>query len=190
MTRLERFNGWRLKWLRLTCMLEFGLMVTVMAGGPLLQERFANAPWRHAARTFDLCAGAFCLLWLLLGFLEVCDFSSRPRPGELRRFLVVVCRGLAAWLRNYLGAASVACVATAAYFWWLSGAPRRSCAIAVAGWLWAALYPLAVPWPNEQRFLLGLVLGGLATALQGILDVAAFLRGKSEWNRAAAAPAE
>ena len=171
-------------------MLAFGLMFGIIAGGPLVQERFANAPWRHAAAVFVAWATGLCALWVLLRILEVRDLPSRPPSGEIWAFLLAVSWGLGGWLRDYFGVASVVCFATAGYLWWCSKGRRRGCTIAVAGWLCAGCYPLVIPWSNEHRLLLGMVVGGVATALQGILDVVAFLRGKTpEWSQSVATPA-
>jgi hypothetical protein len=162
-------------------MLALGLTLEVLAGLGLLQERFANAPWRHAANHFLLGAGIFVVLRFLL---DPPTSVLAPSRELLWWFLLALAWGVAVWLRDLPGVFSVICLLTAAYLWRHLRSP-----FLVAGWLWAALWPLTVPWPNKQRLLLAALLGGATSTLQGAWDVVAFLCGRRpEWRRAPAEP--
>jgi hypothetical protein len=191
LTRLERFGLWRREWLFVTYLLALGLMCDVFSGAYLLNGRWASATWRPVAEMFWMFACAFSALWFLLNFPEFPDPDRPSPPGDLWGFLFAVGAVLGFLLRTHVAAAPVVCMAAVAYMWLVGRVRRRSCLIAAAGWLCAGIFPLMVPWPNEQRFVLGILLGGLATALQGVVDVVAFLIGRRpEWSQPTTDPAE
>jgi hypothetical protein len=151
--------------------------MALLGGEGLAAAWFPNAPLPHAARVALLCAAILSLLLLLLHFPE--PPGSVPPPWEGRNkwsfALLAVGFGLAWWQRTHFWAAPVLGFSLAGAIWLVSKPRQRSCVLAVAGWLWAGLYPLTLAWPNEQRFYLALFIGGVATTLQGVWDVFRYL---------------
>lgn len=183
MTRFERFNAWRRRWLAVTFLLWLGLDFAVFAG-EFLRHRFAGALWFKSAWAVLWCGAVFCLLWLVLSAWD--RDLKRPSPGDAWTLALAVAWMVSFELRSHPAVVFVVCGLTAAFMWRLSLKQRSPFVIPVAGWLWAGIYPLTVPWPDDQRFLLSMLIGGLVTALQGGADVIAYLLGKRpEWSQPA-----
>jgi hypothetical protein len=132
----------------------------------------------HATGVALLC---FAILNLLLILLH--SFSQPPagRPARWTGrnkwpfMLLAVGIGLSFWQSARVWAAPVLGFSAAQFLWLLSKSGERSCVLPAAGWLWAGLYPLTLAWPNEQRYYLAFLIGGVATTLQGVWDVFRYL---------------
>lgn len=75
--------------------------------------------------------------------------------------------------REQTWATPVAALSMAGLLWLRFSREERRLAIALAGCLWGAIYPLTLDWPNADRMNLGLFIGGLATAVQGAVQIGA-----------------
>jgi hypothetical protein len=183
-TRFQRFEGWRRRWLAISHLLWLGLVLIAISGRYLVYERFGGASWRPAAMAVWACIVGFCWIWFLLNYPEPPRLDRPSRSGALWLFLLAACGVAAFSLRTHPGALPVLCAAGAAYVWYLGRVRRRSCAIALAAWLIAGLLPFAISWAYDQRFMLGVLLGGFGTAFQGAWDMTSFLLGRRpEWSQ-------
>ncbi len=86
--------------------------------------------------------------------------------------------GLALWQREQLWAPLMTACAVAGLVW-----PKSRPHLAAA-WLCAGLIPAFVPWSNEERVWLVLLVGGLATIVRGIWEAVWYLRHRRRgWAR-------
>lgn len=165
-------------------MLAWGWLLAVLGGYGLAPMRLPNAPVHHLAVVALRFATLLCFPLLILQLFDVSpDWRTRwDRKLWWSLLVLALCSGLSCWQRGSIWAAPVASLGVAQFIWVRSKSEQSSYPLAVAGWVWAGLYPLTLPWPNEQRFYLALVLGGAATALQGAWEVVRYLRGhKPQW---------
>jgi hypothetical protein len=168
---LYRSTQWCLNETRL---LVSGLFMAVLAGQGLAEERYPRATW------YWLLILPFCLWYLWAGW------PGRPTPENLRQYrahataallLWIPCLVLLYWQRTHAWSViGIGFVSALAF-----GAAMKSLyklrAITFAGWILAVPVVFRLAWPNTQRFMLVLVLGGLAIALQGALNFVQALPG-------------
>jgi hypothetical protein len=96
------------------------------------------------------------------------------RPWDRRKWWFVLFGTggvLCAWQSSQVWAAPGAAACFFALLWLRVAHGRHRFPIALAGWIWAGMLPLTVAWPNEQRFELALLTGGVFTVFQGIVEM-------------------
>lgn len=108
------------------------------------------------------------------------DIATFPRPRRWTgkdgwTVLLLAIIVFAFTQRESSWAGPVACFCFFAAIWLRSTPAQRRWPISAAGWLWGGIYPWMLAWPNADRFDLGLLIGGAATALEGIADIFRFL---------------
>jgi hypothetical protein len=148
--------------------------VIVLAVEDLLQQRFGSVP---SPFRVPLSIAMFIVLAWQIWALSPRDPESEAEksPGVL--LLAAICIGVLTWQREHAWAVVGTSVALALFFAWAGGKVyRRPLWLAIVGWSIAGPAVFLFPWPNDQRFMLVLVLGGLVTALQGSVNFVRALR--------------
>lgn len=175
-TQRPQLNGYRgLRWWAVwlfgsSHMFMFGLLVASVTGQALGRQRpeLVLEPWNHVL----IAVVVVCLVWWAVAFFPRPSMSSPSAvPDRLgrTRLILAACVVLLVWQRS--SAWSVVCLGpiAAAYLWaWYSKAKWPFPYIAVVGYCVASPAVFLLRWTNDQRFLMVLCLGGVATALQGL----------------------
>ena len=183
MSEAPKKHDWRwwLKWFKATThMFMLGIGVTALGSNMLFHERpkWLPAPWNTVAFVAFMVAWAW-LIWVSSPGLPP-DFDARPSSESTREIgfplLFAIVAGVLRWQweRDW----AVACLGPVAALalWAISHKQGIRPFAAAAVWTFAGFAALQFPWSNPQRFLLAMVIGGLATAIQGAFASLGFYR--------------
>jgi hypothetical protein len=157
-----------------------GVGVTSLGSQLLLSQRpsLLPAPWNSVA------FGIFMISWLWFLWVTFPGALSIDAPHPLSKISIEKKSWFISgasifilrwqWDQNW----SVACLGPAAALalWSFAHAQRIKPYGAMVIWTFSGLAALQLPWPNPQRFLLTMVIGGLATILQGAFAFLHFYR--------------
>lgn len=166
------------RWLTRWCLYEAhllvsGLFMATLAGQGLIEERYPRVTW------YWLVTVPFWLWYLWAGW------PGNPSEEELKRFpaigatallLWIPCFLLLYWQRAHFWAVVAFGLVSAVAVGIVVKSRYKSSAIPLVGWTLAVPIVFRLAWPNGQRFMLVLVLGGFVTALQGGLNFVRALR--------------
>jgi hypothetical protein len=156
-------------WLCSTGLLISGMAMAIASGDQLIQERFPHFVYSWPVVLLNVLAFLFVFL-SLFKHSPVSENRIEFRI-EVAGFLMLLGFCVTAWQRDHLWAVLGIGPSMAIFFFELAKLRERSFVIAVAGWILAVCAAVYLPWPNGQRYLLVLVLGGFGTALQGAFDL-------------------
>ena len=176
MEALDEKRGFR--WLARWCLYEAhllvsGLFMAALAGQGLIEERYPRATW------YWLVIVPFWLWYLWAGW------PGNPSDEELKRFpsigatailLWISCFFLLYWQRAHTWAVVAVGLVSAVAVGTMVKSRYKSYAVTLIGWMLAVPIVFRLAWPNDQRFMLVLVLGGSVTALQGSVNFVRALR--------------
>jgi hypothetical protein len=177
--RLDRFWRWAREWTRVTHTFTWGLLLCVLPGARVEHRAFAGSPAHGLLLKALMIAAAWCFIAI---FLELCGSANEfgtHRPWKPQdKWLVLLCGSfaLSVFETAQIWAAPVAAFSVLGILCVRLTPLRRRWPIAPAGWLLAGVYPLTVAWPNELRYDLAFAIGGIATALEGAIEIVRFLR--------------
>jgi len=127
-------------------------------------------------------AAVWCLVAIILGpwgRLERESDCGWHWPRGWKNWMQIVlfaCIFFSVDEKTQIWAAPAVCFSAFGFVWLQSTPAQKRWPIAPVGWLWAGIYPLTVAWPNQQRFDLALLVGGIGMALQGIVEIVRSLR--------------
>ena len=179
MEGLDEKRGFR--WLARWCLfkahlLVSGLFMAVLAGQGLIEERYPKATWYWLV----IIPFGFWYLWAEWPgrWAESLDDELKgfPSIGAIAMLLWIPCFFLLYWQRAHAWAVVAVGLVSAVAVGTMVKSRYNSYAITLIGWMLAVPTVFRFKWPNEQRFMLVLVLGGLVTALQGSVSFVRALR--------------
>jgi len=181
MSDVPKTHGWRwwLQWYKAsTYLFMMGIGVASLGCHTLSQLRPSLLPSPWATVAFCTFMLSF-LWWLWVSFPSLESVRVAPSPhsreaGPLFLSLTVIFVLRWQWDQNW----SVALLGPAAALalWFMASEQEIKPFAAAAAWIFAGFAAFQLPWPNPQRFLLVMVVGGLATALQGVFAFFSFYR--------------
>jgi hypothetical protein len=123
-----------------------------------------------------MVASIWVLIWLSLQpFAGYLDFPGEQIEWSRRTWYHILAFGAfmgGVCEPDQIWATPLAALGMSGLLWLRFSREERRRAIALAGCLWGAIYPLTLDWPNADRMSLGLFIGGLATAVQGVVQIA------------------
>lgn len=179
--------GRRLAWsAKAAHMLMWGLLITATGAARLLQQALPRSPWRGTVNgaLFIAVLWELAAPWLAklrkedqpdpLGILDsqakdAAKFIKQRLEGTA--FVAVMCLGLAAAFSRHSWAALAAGFAVAALIHATAKLRKRSYSFAVMAWIVAGIAGALCRWPGDAGFALVFVIGGVATCVQGVVDI-------------------
>jgi hypothetical protein len=181
---MNRFRAWARRWYRITRTATCGLLVGWEGAESLTSGMPADLPLRHSVHVVLMCLVPICFLLLQLelwgDLIDGPGFGKDWKRSDWIALSLLAPVGFAAWQNTHTWAVPLFGGSIAGIQWARSYSERRRHVLAVAGWAWAGMYPLLLSWPNEQRFYLTMLLGGLATTVQGVCEIALYFRAPLE----------
>ena len=154
----KRSCRWLLRW----CLYEghlllSGLFMAALAGQGLVEERYPRATW------YWLVIIPFSLWYLWAGFPRPTDPEDlkRESSGAAAAILLwIPCFWVLYWQRAHTWAVVAIGLVSCLAFGTIVKSRSKSSAITFIGWTLAVPVVFRLTWPNGQRFMLVLVLGG------------------------------
>lgn len=185
--RFDRFYQLVRQWVHVTHTFTLGLFLCVFTGGGV-EPRLIAGPSVHVLVLKALrIAAAWCLIALILEPWGWPEFGVH-RPWDRKKLLPMLmgaCFVLCIHESSQIWAAPGACFSFFFGLVWFQSTPaQRRWPIAPVGWLWGGIYPLTLAWPNQQRLGLGLLIGGIAMTLQGIVEIVGSFRRPADGSQA------
>lgn len=169
--RKERGLLARASWyLRASHLLMWGLMVAVLGTYELLIDRFPASPWR-GAMGFAFWLSQLWLLWALWPGTPT-EITGKPYRGEGEVLVYALSSGFFIWQRDHIWVVLAWSIVSALFFLRIAVFRRKPSTIAAIGWILSGVVALFVEWPNGQKFFLVVLLGGLSTVFQGVVEFA------------------
>jgi hypothetical protein len=156
-------------------MLMFGLLIMCVASEVLRGQRpgLMQPPWNYVLFTSMI----ICIVWWLVATFPRFPEMSDDHSSGIEKITVIPLLSIAVlllliWLRNSEWSVLFVGLVAATFPWTsYSKAKWPDPVFACLGFCVAGPLALLVQWPNSQRFLVVFCIGGLATAVQGLLVV-------------------
>ena len=143
-----------------------GIFLLVVGGQELVADRWPSFPYRGYLHIAELLVYGWMII--VLWPREISKVEN-----DLAGFALccAVLSGVFAYYRQH-DWAIIGFSATIATALWAVGEHRgRSYILGFGGWLMGGIEALMTRWPSEQRFDVLLMIGGVATAVQGALEM-------------------
>ena len=164
----KRDFRWFMRWcLHQGHLVVSGLFMAALAGQGLVEERYPSVRW------YWLVILPFSLWYLWAEWpgrwaeLQEEELKRSASGGAAALLLWIPCFFVLYWQRAHTWSVVAIGVVSALAVGTIVKARHKSAAVTVIGWTVAIPIVFRLAWPNSQRFMLVLTLGGLFTALQG-----------------------
>ena len=178
-TKPHGFGAWAVWLLRATAPMTWGLFMASLGGIELLREHPTLIPtsWKSSIELvwFLLSIWVLVIFWIPSGIPK-----NLEKKGEWPILLCAVAVGFLAWQDRQSWAMALVGPVCALFFWFRGKVRGQLLLVSMFGWILASIIVFRLPWPNQDRFGFVFVLGGLATALDGVLVFVGRLRNLEE----------
>lgn len=175
---VKRDWRWWANWYR-TSTYQFmcGFGIAAFAATTFCEQRpgWIPSPW-HQVILGAYFASLVWYFWMLFPWQPQPDLPKSELRDGTGIFLFSALLGAALLKGQWNETSAVVCIGPcAAVFLWSVGRLQKTKPyFATVFWTVSGVAALALPWPNPQRFLAALVVGGFATALQGAFTFLGF----------------